>query len=305
MEEFSYRKHHHYLTVVVDYDRPRVVWAGEERNARTLHAFFDGLGPDGCVQIALVTAHLVADYRQAVRARVPHARVVFDRFHVERLATDALDEIRRAEPRALAPGAAKTPKGIHYPLLKRAARLEPIEARRRATLRLQNRALDRAYDLKEYLATILEQAPATEAAAFLDQWLASEALHPGRSEHPRTCRGHPRLLGHAHDQRAGRGHQQQAARHRTARVRLSHLRPPHRDAVSPPWRHRIGAASTHTSLRRLKNIFRALSDGDPRRALVVQANNHDKTSSNRNGSGYSRGDRRGDRGSHAGSARSS
>ncbi len=54
VDEFSYRKRHHYLTVVVDHDRRRVVWAGGGRSAETLHAFFDRLGPDGCARIALV-----------------------------------------------------------------------------------------------------------------------------------------------------------------------------------------------------------------------------------------------------------
>lgn len=171
IDEFSYRKRHHYLTVVVDHDRRRVVWAGEGRSARTLQAFFDRLGPDGCARIALVTADLAASYQQAVRARVPHARVVFDRFHVERLATDALDEVRRSEQRGLAPGRAKALKGMRYPLLKHPARLKPVEARRLAALRRENRALDRAYELKEYLATILEQAPAAEAPALLDEWV--------------------------------------------------------------------------------------------------------------------------------------
>ena len=171
IDEFSYRKRHHYLTVVVDHDRRRVVWAGEGRSAQTLHAFFDRLGPDGCARIALVTADLAASYQQAVRARVPKARVVFDRFHVERLATDALDEVRRTEQRGLAPGPAKALKGMRYPLLKHPARLKPVGARRLATLRRENRALDRAYELKEYLATILEQAPAAEAPALLDEWV--------------------------------------------------------------------------------------------------------------------------------------
>ena len=41
VDEFSYRKRHHYLTLVVDHDRQRVVWAGKGRSAQTLEAFFD------------------------------------------------------------------------------------------------------------------------------------------------------------------------------------------------------------------------------------------------------------------------
>ena len=55
IDEFSYRKRHHYLTVVVDYDKRRMVWAGKGRSAETLEASFDLLGPSGCEHIALVT----------------------------------------------------------------------------------------------------------------------------------------------------------------------------------------------------------------------------------------------------------
>ena len=171
VDEFSYRKRHHYLTVVVDHDRRRVVWAGAGRSAKTLEAFFDRLGPAGCARIELVTADLAASYQKAVRARVPQARVVFDRFHVERLAADAVDDVRRAEQRRLGKRAAKALKGTRYALLKHPARLQPGEARRLARLRRQNRALNRAYELKEYLATILEQATPGEADELLNEWL--------------------------------------------------------------------------------------------------------------------------------------
>ena len=77
IDEFSYRKRHHYLTVVVDHDTRRVVWAGKGRSAETLDGFFNLLGPSGCEGIALVTVDLAASWQKALRARVPHARVVF------------------------------------------------------------------------------------------------------------------------------------------------------------------------------------------------------------------------------------
>ena len=36
IDEFSYRKRHRYLTLVVDHDTRRVVWAGKGRSAETL-----------------------------------------------------------------------------------------------------------------------------------------------------------------------------------------------------------------------------------------------------------------------------
>ena len=148
-------------------------WCGPARGAahRRWRAFFDRLGPAGCERLELVTADLAASWQKALRARVPHARVVFDRFHVERLASDAVDDVRRAEQRGADANTAKTLKGSRYCLLKHPKRLKPGEKRRLAAVRRANRALDRAYELKEYLATILEQTTPDDARELLDQWL--------------------------------------------------------------------------------------------------------------------------------------
>ena len=148
IDEFSYRKRHRYLTVVVDHDARRVVWAGKGRSAETLGAFFEQLGPGGCARIELVTADLASSWQKALATWVPDARVVFDRFHVERLASDAVDEVRRSEQRRLTPEEAKALKGTRYTLLKHPSRLKPEEAGRLETLRRENRALDRAYELR-------------------------------------------------------------------------------------------------------------------------------------------------------------
>ena len=228
VDEFSYRKRHRYLTIVVDHDERRVVWAGRGRSAETLGAFFEQLGPGGCARIELVTADLASSWQKALRAWVPHARVVFDRFHVERLAADAVDEVRRSEQRRLAsePEDAKALKGTRYALLKHPARLRPGEARRLETLRRKNRALDRAYELKEYLATILGQATPEDAPALLDEWLewaARSRLTPfvklGRTIR-KHAEGHPGVPGHEDDERSGGGHQQQAAGDRASRLWL-------------------------------------------------------------------------------------
>ena len=79
VDEFSYRKRHRYLTIVVDHDERRVVWAGPGRSAETPGAFFRQLGPEGCARIELVTADLASSWQKALRAWVPRAKVVFDR----------------------------------------------------------------------------------------------------------------------------------------------------------------------------------------------------------------------------------
>ena len=100
IDELSYRRHHEYVTVVVDHERGAVVWSSKGKNAETLKAFFEELGPERCKAIESVTIDMSKAYISAVKDKVPRARLVFDRFHVQRLVQDALDETRRDEVRA-------------------------------------------------------------------------------------------------------------------------------------------------------------------------------------------------------------
>jgi transposase len=62
IDEFSYRKRHRYVTVVVDHDTKRVIWASEGRGAETLCEFFDALGEEGVAALKLVTLDMAAGY---------------------------------------------------------------------------------------------------------------------------------------------------------------------------------------------------------------------------------------------------
>ena len=56
IDEISYKRHHKYLTVVVDHDSGRLVWAAPGRDTATLRRFFDALGAERCAQITHVSA---------------------------------------------------------------------------------------------------------------------------------------------------------------------------------------------------------------------------------------------------------
>jgi transposase len=89
----SYRKGHRYLTVVVDHDSGRLLWATPGRD-ETLHRFFDALG-ERTQNITLVIADAASWVANVVRARAPNAVRCMDPFHVVQWATKALDEVRR------------------------------------------------------------------------------------------------------------------------------------------------------------------------------------------------------------------
>lgn len=174
IDEFSFRKRHRYLTVVVDHERRRIVWAAEGHKAETLDPFFELLGPKTCAAIEAVSIDLAGSYHKAARENLPNAEIVFDRFHVQRLASDALDEVRRALVRELAdtPEQAAAVKNTRWALLRDSSNLLPEERQRLSSVQTTNRPLYRAYLLKETLVRALDYLQPKRAHQALLEWMA-------------------------------------------------------------------------------------------------------------------------------------
>lgn len=172
VDELSYRRHHEYVTVVVDHTRGCVVWAKEGKNADTLKAFFAELGPERGAKLEAVTIDMSAAYIKAVTEASPQAQIIFDRFHVQRLAQDAVDEVRRDEARAAASGEErKQLKGTRWQLLKSFWNLSLFDSLRLSQLQRENKRLYRAYLLKDSLVRILDCGSEWLARIKLDQWI--------------------------------------------------------------------------------------------------------------------------------------
>jgi len=173
IDEFSYRKRHRYATVVVDHDRHKVVWAGEGRGAATLATFFKMLGNEGVSRLETATIDMAGGYIKALEEHAPHVRIIFDRFHVQKLASAAVDEVRRELWREMrGTEDAHAIKHTRFILLRRGDRLERHHRARLRTVAKKNKRLYRAYLLKETLADALDYKQPKRAADALDAWLS-------------------------------------------------------------------------------------------------------------------------------------
>jgi len=172
VDEFSYRKRHRYLTVVVDHDQGQVVWAARGRGAQALAGLFEHLGESGCAAIESVTMDMAGGYKKAVREHLPHAQIVFDRFHVQRLASDAVDQVRRSEVRGTDdPAIARVIKRSRYALLKNPWNMSRREHQKLADIQHNNQRLYRARLLNDALADALSYRQPKRARQALDEWL--------------------------------------------------------------------------------------------------------------------------------------
>jgi len=174
IDEVKYKKGHRYLTVVCDHFTGKVIWAAKGRSKETVGLFFDALGDERCAALSFVTADGAEWIRAVVAERAPDAVVCIDTFHVVSWATDALDEVRRAEWNRLrqagAAGKAKEFKGLRF-LLRR--NWENLTVAQRGTIRdleTANRRTFRAWQLKEELRDIFSMPPRAARRALSD-WL--------------------------------------------------------------------------------------------------------------------------------------
>lgn len=171
VDELSFRRRHNYVTVVVDHVQQRIVWVGEGKSSDTLGKFFEALGAERAKLLTHVTMDLSAAYRLAVTTHAPQAQLVFDRFHIQRLASDAVDAVRRGEVRAAdTTDEARALKGTRWALLKSPWNLNATETAKLGDLQRANRRIFRAWLLKEKLVDVLRRRQPGVAARELDQW---------------------------------------------------------------------------------------------------------------------------------------
>ena len=175
IDELSYRKGQRYITVVVDHDSGRLVWAADGRDKKTVARFFAELGAERQARLELVSSDMGEWITRVVSSQCPQATLCLDPFHVVKLATDALDVVRREVWNQARRGGdttgARWLKGARWALWKRPERLTERQQARLAVIERVNRHLYRAYLLKEQLRVVFQEPDPAAAVALLDAWL--------------------------------------------------------------------------------------------------------------------------------------
>lgn len=124
VDETSSRKGHRYITKFVDLDRARVLFACEGKAADTLRRFAEDLVLHGgkVQQIRTFSCDMSAAFLSGIAEYFPKADVVLDKFHLVKMLSEAVDETRRTETKAIKDG-----KGTRFLWLKNPSKLKPEE----------------------------------------------------------------------------------------------------------------------------------------------------------------------------------
>lgn len=168
VDETSKRRGHDYVSLFVDLDERKVIFATPGKDASTLERFSQDLsahhGDPRAVQD--VCCDMSPAFIKGVEQQLPNAQLTFDKFHVLKIINDAVDEVRRQE-QPLHPEL----KCSRYVWLKNPQNLKASQRRQLEQLDIKrlNLKTARAYHLRLNFQELWRQ-PVEQAEAFLKKW---------------------------------------------------------------------------------------------------------------------------------------
>ncbi|MGH8539956.1 MAG: ISL3 family transposase, partial [Stenotrophobium sp.] len=170
VDEVARAKGHDYVTVVYDLDRGTLLWVGDGKSADSLGVFLAELSQETADGIQAVAMDMGPAYQAAVKAQLPKATIVFDRFHVMKLYSDVIRKVRKTEFRKADAEGKEVIKGSLYLLLGNKQRLDESGARRLDELMQANQTLSTVYTLKEQLQALWSAPDEAAMREALSQW---------------------------------------------------------------------------------------------------------------------------------------
>lgn len=169
IDETSRARGHAYVTLVADAGQRSVIFVAEGHDAKTLDAFASELAAHKGDPKAIesVSIDMSPAFIKGVSENLPNARITFDKFHVIKHASEAIDKTRRIEQKTDA-----SLKGMRWKLLKS---YDNLSREDRAEIdgllsKLAVKRTARAWSYREQLREILDRKQINVVTSMLSQW---------------------------------------------------------------------------------------------------------------------------------------
>jgi transposase len=153
VDEKAVAKRHRYVTLVCDLDRATVEYIGDDRKQASLDAYYQSLSKKQLAGIEAVAMDMWDPFIASTVTHVPNGRtkIVFDRFHIMKHMTEAVDQVRKGEHRRLQAEGDETLKRTKYLWLYSEENLPESSREKFAALRALCLKTGRAWAIKESL----------------------------------------------------------------------------------------------------------------------------------------------------------
>lgn len=173
VDEKAFRKGHRYHTVVCDLERATVEFVAEDRKTDSLAAYYAQLTDAQRAALQAVAMDMWAPYIRATCDGLPAGadRIVFDRFHIMREMTTAVDTVRKQEHREFLRVRGDSPlTGSKYLWLFSDETRPAHYADTFATLRGLQLKVGRAWAIKEALRPLWTYRQMAAVRRFFTRW---------------------------------------------------------------------------------------------------------------------------------------
>jgi transposase len=172
VDEIHLGKKQKFLTVVSNLETGEPLWFGRERKKQTLDEFFaKHLSAFQRSAIRAACVDMWEPFRQSLEQWVPECRIVYDKFHILQHASQAVDEVRRAEFFRKGGAARDLVRGKRWLLLSSWLHLDRGQRRQLNTLFALNRRILKAYLLKESLSHLWDYSYEGAMLNYLQKWI--------------------------------------------------------------------------------------------------------------------------------------
>ena len=168
IDETASRRGQKYVSLFVDLEQRKVLFATPGKDSSTVAAFAEDLKAHGGDPNAVteVSADMSKAFAKGVAENLHNAQITFDKFHVVSLVNEAVDEVRRLE-RKDHPELA----GCRYVFLKNPENLTTTQGEKFDALDIANSHLKtaKAYRIRLAFQDLYNQ-PADQAKSYLNAW---------------------------------------------------------------------------------------------------------------------------------------
>ena len=161
-----------YRFVVTDVENKAVIDILRKRNKSVVIDYLSKL--QGIDKVELVAMDMWRPYKDAVNIVIPHAKIIIDKFHVVKLANEALEKIRKANREKVSAKERRQLMRDRYVLLTRRRDLNDFDDQIKLQVWTDKfPLLAQAYELKEQFFDIYQVKSVYEAYKNYQAWLAS------------------------------------------------------------------------------------------------------------------------------------
>ena len=172
IDEKAFRKGQNYITLIYDLDRSTVEAISDGNDTEGGNECFSQLSQAQRDGVEAIAMDMSAAYVKAAKANIllAETKIVHDRFHVMKLATEAVDKVRRGEHRKLTKEGDNRLSRTRYLWLSGQENLSEQQKERFDAVYTQELETGKAWAYKEMLRDLWHHEDASSATLYFKDW---------------------------------------------------------------------------------------------------------------------------------------